>query len=376
MAAAIVPRGRELLYREPMAHVSEAQRAACRKAERELLPQDNVVSVGVGFKYRGGVRTDEVCIVVGVKKKLPKDQVPPGELVAETIDGVPTDVVEYGELRALTDVLDVDTQALTERRRPAPPGYSVGHPRITAGTLGAWVHRGADDTYYILSNNHVLASSNDGRPGDFILQPGPADGGTEADRIARLTDFVRIRFDDESDGGNGGKKTASALGWRLWKWPANAVAKVLGCPYRLVVAQPSVVEQPSPNLVDAAVARVLDEDLVETDIPEIGRLQGIRDLELGDLVMKTGRTTETTSGIVETVEATSRVSYGSGKGIASFRDQFIIRADEGDFSRGGDSGSAIVDADGYLGGLLFAGGSGVTIANRMSHVVALLGIRL
>jgi len=361
-----------------MAHVTRAQRAACAKAEKELLSRPGVVSVGIGFKYRGGVRTDEVCIVVGVKKKLPKEQVPPGELIAESVDGIPTDVIEYGEIRALADVLDVGAQALTQRRRPAPPGYSVGHPAITAGTLGAWVHRGPGDEHYILSNNHVLANSNDGVVGDFIRQPGPADGGTEADRIARLTEYVRIRFDDENgdNGGGNGKKSSSALGWRLWKWPANTVASLLDCPYRLVVARPNVIEQPAPNLVDAAVARVLDEALVELEIPAIGALQGFRDLELGDRVTKTGRTTETTSGVVETVEATSQVNYGAGKGIASFRDQFIVRADSGDFSQGGDSGSAIVDAEGYLGGLLFAGGSGVTIANRISHVVALLGIRL
>lgn len=361
-----------------MAKVTNAHRAACKDAEARLKSQSNVVSIGVGYKYRGGVRTDEICIVVGVRKKLPKEQVPEGELISQTIGGVATDVIEYGELRALTDVMDVAAQSLTQKRRPCPPGYSVGHPQVTAGTLGAWVHRGPGDERYLLSNNHVLANSNDALVGDFIRQPGRADGGTDDDRFARLTEFVRIRFDgDDGDGGHGdGKKSSAALGWTLWKWPANAVASLLGCPYRLVVARPNEVEQPVPNLVDAAVARVLVEDWVDLEIPVVGEIRGFRDLDLGDRVIKTGRTTETTTGIVETIGATSQVDYGPGNGVATFGDQFVIRADSGDFSQGGDSGSAIVDEEGFVGALLFAGGNGVTIANRISHVVSLLGIRI
>lgn len=361
-----------------MAKVTKTHRTACAEAETQLASHPNVVSIGIGFKYKGGVRTDEVCIVVGVKKKLPKAQVPSGELIPSALGGVNTDVIEYGEIKALADVLDVGTQSLTQKRRPCPPGYSVGHPRVTAGTLGAWVHRGTGNEHYILSNNHVIANSNDAVLGDFIRQPGRADGGDDSDRFARLTEYVRIRFDgDNGNGnGNGGKKSSAAFGWKLWQWPANTVAKLVGCPYRLVVAKPNVVDQPQPNLVDAAVARVIDEDWVDLDIPEIGEIQGFRDLELGDRVIKTGRTTETTTGMVETVHATSQVDYGTGNGIATFGDQFIIRADSGDFSQGGDSGSAIVDEDGFAGALLFAGGNGVTIANRISHVVSLLGIRL
>jgi hypothetical protein len=154
------------------------------------------------------------------------------------------------------------------------------------------------------------------------------------------------------------------------------MAGLLKCPYRLVVAKPNQVEQPHPNLVDAAVARVMLETWVDLDVPEIGEIEGIRDLELGDRVQKTGRTTEHTTGMVEVVGSSSVVDYGPGNGNATFQDQIIVRADSGDFSAPGDSGSAIVTEDGFLGALLFAGGSGVTVANKISHVVSLLGVRL
>lgn len=352
-----------------MPKMTKQQKEACHTAQKALKQNKDVVSVGLGYRYRNGKRTDEICVVVGVKKKLPPDQVPPGQMVMDTVNGIPTDVVEYGEIKA-----HVATLALTERRRPCPPGYSISHPEVTAGTLGAWVHRGSGDEYYILSNNHVVANSNDTSLGALIWQPGRADGGSATDQFARLTEYVRIRFDNEQNGD--GKKSSSSFAWKAWKWPANFLADLLGCPYRLVVARPNQLEQPHPNLVDAAVARVIVASNVDLDIPEIGEIEGIADLELGDRVQKTGRTTEHTTGMVEVVGAESVVNYGPGKGNATFADQFVIRADSGDFSAGGDSGSAIVTEDNVLGGLLFAGGSGVTIANRISNVVSLLGIRL
>jgi hypothetical protein len=341
---------------------SRELRDALAQAKQSLKGHPDVVSVGIGFKYRGGVRTDEVAIVVGVRKKLAAADVARERLVPARIAGQPTDVVQYGQIKALE---------LTAKRRPCPPGYSIGHALVTAGTLGAWVRRGQGSERYVLSNNHVLAASNEASPGDFIRQPGRADGGTEDDRFARLTEFVRIRF----DGGNGdGKKTAAALAWRGWKWPANQVARLVGCPFRLEV-RPLAVEQPYPNLVDAAVARVNLEEWVDPEVPKIGEPAGIRDFQLGDRVQKTGRTTEHTRGFVEVVGSQVQVDYGTS-GTATFDDQLIIRADAGEFSGPGDSGSCVFGEDAFLGGLLFAGGEGITVINRISHVVSLLGVRL
>jgi hypothetical protein len=351
-----------------MAKITKQLKQACSSAQKQLEGNPSIVSVGIGYKYRGGQRTDEICIVVGVKKKLPMKDVPAGQAVMSSVDDVQTDVIEYGELKP-----HQTTQALVHKKRPCPPGFSISHPQVTAGTLGAWVKRGSGEEHYILSNNHVIANSNDTTLGVFIRQPGRADNGTEDDRIARLTDYVRIRFDNEDENG---KKTASSFAWKAWKWPANVVARLLGCPFRLVVARPNQVEQPHPNLVDAAVAQVMLESWVDLDIPEIGEIEGIRDLQLGDRVQKTGRTTEHTTGMVEVVDTSSVVDYGAGLGNATYQDQLVVRADSGDFSAPGDSGSAIITEDNYLGGLLFAGGSGVTIANKISHVVSLLGVRL
>jgi hypothetical protein len=56
--------------------------------------------------------------------------------------------------------------------RPLRIGGSVGHFKITAGTLGCFVRARIGDALHILTNNHVLADENRAKVGDAILQPG------------------------------------------------------------------------------------------------------------------------------------------------------------------------------------------------------------
>jgi hypothetical protein len=79
------------------------QQAIAVKARHEarLMQKANVVGVGVGFRERGGKLTDEVALVVNVIRKLPEDQLAPEDLIPTEIEGVPVDVHETGEIRAL-----------------------------------------------------------------------------------------------------------------------------------------------------------------------------------------------------------------------------------------------------------------------------------
>ena len=61
--------------------------------------------------------------------------------------------------------------------RPLRPGASVGHVRVTAGSIGAFVQ--SEGQTMILSNNHVLANENLAAAGDNVLQPGHANGGMD-----------------------------------------------------------------------------------------------------------------------------------------------------------------------------------------------------
>ena len=58
--------------------------------------------------------------------------------------------------------------------------------------------------------------------------------------------------------------------------------------------------------------------------------------------------------------------------MAVFTDQLLAGA----MSQGGDSGSAVLDDNNRLTGLLFAGSDTTTIINRIENVFSALGISL
>jgi hypothetical protein len=327
------------------------------KYERQLFKKPNVVGVMTGYKIRGGERTDELSIVCLVEKKVEKEDLKEKELIPGTIRDVSTDVIQVGKLRAFS----IDKKA---RHRPCPMGTSGGHYQITAGTNGELLKDLTSGKVCIGTNNHVGANSNDASIGDPYLQPGVYDGGSHpADVIGQLLKFVPIVFSD----GQGGCGTARVLSSIF-----NFACRTIGSKTRLLPVSRAI----RYNLVDAAMIEVDPQD-VKSEIVDIGIPKGIRQAQLDMLVQKSGRTTcHTTGGIVTGVDATvGPISYGTGK-TAYFRDQIII-SKEG-FSAGGDSGSLILDEEGYAVGKLYAGSEteNITISNHIHHYLDLLDAEL
>ena len=326
-------------------------RTALQAATAELLDRANVVATGIGYKWTGGRTTGELCIVCSVIRKLPASRLTLRDSIPVMIDGVLTDVVETGPFRAW--------QSRTGRHRPAPGGVSIGHRAITAGTLGCLVMK--DGKPVLLSNNHVLANSNDAQVGDPILQPGPIDGGKVADdHLADLEAFVPIQFNQPEPPSD--CPTANGVIRFL-----NAVCRMISSNTRYRI----IALQAEENLVDAAIARPLDPADLTGEIVEIGPIQGLGEATLGTAVKKSGRTTGLTTGEVQQIQVTADVQYGPGK-VARFTDQLLA----GPMSQGGDSGSAVLDSNDRLVGLLFAGSDNTTLFNRIEHVFAALGIGL
>lgn len=320
---------------------------------QSIMAKDNVVGVGVGEKISKGEKTGELSVVVLVRKKLPPAGLTKDALLPPEFDGVKTDIVEVGELRAL--------QSRTDRWRPAPGGVSIGHYQITAGTLGCVVRDRTDGTRLILSNNHVLANSNNANPGDAILQPGPADGGSaSSDTIAHLERFCPIEFSVSPPTCNIASAFAD-LG--------NYLATLTGSGHRVQAYQaaPQAV-----NLVDAAVARPVDNADILDEILEVGVVSGTVTAALGMQVRKSGRTTAFTTGEISVLDATVNVSYGVGR-VATFEDQLVA----GPMSQGGDSGSLVVSGTELKAvGLLFAGSNQSTIINPIQAVLDCLNVNL
>ena len=318
-----------------------------------FLKKQNVIATGIGYKTVSGQKEPILSIICSVAEKKPKAQLSSKDLVPADIDGIKTDVVETGRIHALNSHL--------QRHRPAPGGISIGHRNITAGTLGCVVKKGGQRV--ILSNNHVLANSNAASVGDAILQPGPADGGKYPDdHIANLLEFIPIEFGTSGGGGGSNCPIANSIAASL-----NLFAAASGSNTRLQ----AVKKQAGDNQIDAAIAMPLNDAEVSDDILDIGAIAGMAQGVLGMAIQKSGRTTQYTTGTIDQIDVTVDVEYGAGQ-IARFTDQLLA----GPMSQGGDSGSAVLDNDKNLVGLLFAGSDSTTIINRIEHVFSALGLNL
>lgn len=321
-------------------------RAARADHEASLFARANVVGVAVGQKVTRGHRTDEPCVVVFVQRKRPAKELRRRDIIPRSLDGIRTDVVETGRFVALEASTNL-VVARTGRFRPAPGGVSIAHTRVTAGTLGTVAKR--DGRILILSNNHILANSNDALFGDEILQPGPADGGRPDDAIGHLEDYVPIVFNERPLGPLG-----------------RFVEKVLGPFLRWLGLGLRRLPRDTTNLVDAAVASPTSSDLVDPDILEIGRVTGSVAAQVGMGVRKSGRTTGLTSGQVTALDAVVDVDYGTRTAV--FRGQIVSDI----LSRGGDSGSLVVAEGNRAVGLLFAGSATTTLINPIGDVLRAL----
>jgi hypothetical protein len=198
-----------------------------------------------------------------------------------------------------------------------------------SGTLGSLVTAGG--VQYILSNNHVLARQDQAALGEDISQPGLIDSNCQPATI--VADFTR----------------AVQLG----------------------------------NNVDCAIAAVRSGQMNST-----GNIQGIgipssviKAPTLGLAVIKSGRTTGTTTGTIGSINTSVNVQYqircGQGKKyVISYTNQVLINS--GSFSAGGDSGSLILSNNNTSCrqpvALLFAGSSSTTIGNPIGEVASKLGV--
>jgi hypothetical protein len=227
---------------------------------------------------------------------------------------------------------------LQKRRRPLVVGCSIGHFKITAGTLGCFVKDRATGEILILSNNHVLANENDAKPGDAILQPGKFDKGkVSSDTIGQLLRFIKL------------KKTGK-------------------------------------NLVDCALASIKTSiNSNQRKLGSFGNIAGLGPAVVvdGTDVRKVGRTTGETKGRVTAFEL-DNVVVGYDLGNLRFDDQIEIEgAGSKAFSDGGDSGSLIFDKQLGAVALLFAGGDeggtngmGLTYGNPIRAVLDALKVDL
>jgi len=203
---------------------------AQEELEEKILDDPNVVSIGVVAETNDlGEPTGDYAIQVGVisidtclraqergQSAIPKEVLYRSQNALEEDKHIHVNLVREGKIEALASLPKTEKDyipsaiddlpenfelssghAYTIRRRPSPCGQSIGHPDITAGTLGLLVKytEGPNEgKAYILSNNHVIASNNLASVGDAVIQPGKYDSGVAGkDTIALLHRWVPLK---------------------------------------------------------------------------------------------------------------------------------------------------------------------------------------
>jgi len=306
----------------------ETLRAFVRNRGAKFLDDPNVTSIGIAQKDDGeymlqftvGTKSDDKDTLESLNTTvLPKK-------IAVNGFEVETDVVQRS-YRTSAELVKKPSpkDGRKTRLNPIMPGISVSHPKGTAGTLGAIVYDAHTGAPCILSNWHVLHTDL-GSLGDHVVQPGPYDD----NRVAQNDAGVLLRS-------------------HLGAAGDCAIARVEG--------------------------RACDPKVRDLGVP----IKAIAKPELGDIVVKSGRTTGVTLGKVRRVDVMAKITYpGVGpKQIGGFEIGPPDHSPSGyEVSMGGDSGSAWLvgkkksgkaAATDVMVGLHFAGN---TDADQDEHALA------
>lgn len=293
-----------------------------RACEYTMLNYDGVHAVSIGYKRIGGVCTNVLAIIVHTIQKKPMRKVPLSQRIPPFREGIPTDVVESLPLRILplvTKETETSLKDNDEKYRPVPGGAEIYIPRESGNggvcTLGMFARsRKAGDPFsdiYLLTNAHCLLET-----GRQVRQPFSQ---SEEDAIAYSSRIVRS------------------------------------------------------DLIDGGIAKMISaSDADPYEILGIGAPLGTYDVSIDDIgksVIKTGRTTGTTTGTIDYVDVT----------LLDIREQIIIGA-EVPFASPGDSGSVVLmqseDHYHHVIGLLWGGVFNYAVISPIQAVMDELEIDL
>ena len=301
----------------------------CNTHYHPLLNLQNVVGVGLGFKYTNYINTNKPCIHVLVNQKVNCDCLCKNSIIPKKHKGILTDVIDVGNITQLSD-------SLPKKYRPLEGGCSISAVASVkgSGTLGCIVEKkvnGKKD-YYILSNNHILAGNNVNSKGTHIIQPTYEHGGKDkTDVIATLSDYVEIKFINGS-------------------------------------SEPE-------NFADCAIAKITDPSFISDKIAIIN--DGIEDVDIAKLeerVKKVGFVSGLTTGkvISQSVTMTVDCHVGHTTKKALFKNQKISSL----HSMPGDSGSIVLNHSNEAVGLLWGGSSKAGVFSEIKYVLSQLKVNI
>ena len=320
-----------------------AKMALWSREARWVLLDPNVTMIDFGHPETGGqVNYDDVTIRFHVRNKVPAFQIEMAVESGLTRDELPktlgdfrTDVQQYrfrlGVWPWGTSVHTSPSQFVRRNGRvnPLQGGISISDQfRVTYGTLGGIVIDRHNGDAMVLSNWHVLAAGWHANPLHKIYQPGVWDGGRDADTIATFTRHAMLQHIDA------------------------AVATLTNPGRDYVNQQFELANRPATGVA----------------IPRIGMR-----------VIKSGRASGITQGVVDTIASGSIKMHYSGR-QEIIQPAFLIKsAGPGQqVSAAGDSGSIWFEESTMRVGLHFAGSDQPesAVAIEMASVLNALGVDL
>jgi hypothetical protein len=279
--------------------------------------------------------------------------------VCSTIE---TYVVAIGTIRYMDFVPKTIPLDHQKKFRPYMAGVSATSYLSTACTMNVPYKKQignsevtGDPIYKILlsSNNHCFGRENDAVIGEADLQPSPYDGGTLLDKIGNFSFGVETKY-------SGFTCSFRNFAFNLYK----ALFRVFNSK-----------SLSNNNRVDIAFSEPMDINEISYDVFGIeGKIVGKGSHIEGTKVMKSGRTTAVTEGVILDDSWIGQVQ--GSRGTATYEDCVLCNLD----CDGGDSGSPIVSKTetGNLlyHGALFAGSPGVTIYCKVENIENEAGVEL
>jgi hypothetical protein len=228
---------------------------------------------------------------------------------------------ELSFYRRNIEIFGIPTEGFVPYKGNLQSGSAIAHAQSKGyGTLGGFVLDAHSKKVLILSNSHIIANNNQARIGDAVV--------------------------------------------------AHPSKQPIGRLYRFEPLLPP----PHVNTIDAALSSVFKKDFTGS---YLSHRHKVAQPQVGMSVYKTGARTGLRHGTVTSVNAVVSVDY-DGLGTLNFANTIVVEGSNGlPFSKLGDSGSFIVNEDGCVVGLVFAGDpqGNLSFGNSIAEVAKRLEIR-
>ena len=322
---------------------------------------NNIHAVGIGRLAPGGAYCIQVFVVDATQELWPG--VAATTLVGSFFRGIPLVVIQMarmGFLAAATHELAPDQYAngIRDQQPVIIGGISGANVNLSgqSGTIGYFCTRKSKlrrrKEVYLLSNSHVFVDLQNPKAdeSELIVQPSPGERASNRP-IGTLTNFSPVKFAGDTN---------------------------------------------EPNFIDAAICKLWESQPHQPLIPLIGRVNGQvpqRDVEIGEVARKFGRSTGYTVGCIFSINLDIWIWYDRTRQSAFFKNQFLIKPVSPKYPKfvdKGDSGSMAIDEGQQVIGLVFAGTSadqqrtdaqvqvveGCGVVNPISEVLDRLKIEL